>query len=71
MKKAYETPTVERNEFNYRDQIVVASAGAAAPMENGSGNIFNSSEFNGCYDLGDVGEYLLESWLGNCSWING
>ena len=34
MKKAYETPTVEKIEFNYRDQIVVASAGAAALSDN-------------------------------------
>lgn len=29
MKKAYETPSVEKVEFKYRDQVVVASGGGA------------------------------------------
>ena len=33
MKKVYETPSVEVVEFQYRDQVVVAS-GAACPVTN-------------------------------------
>ena len=70
MKKIYQAPAVEKIKFNYRDQVVAAS-GIEGQSETGTGNIFQSSEFGGCYDLGDVGQYLLESWLGGCDWING
>ena len=68
MKKVYETPTVEKIAFNYRDQVVAASGGEGN-VTGGNGNIFESNNFNGCYDLGDVGKYLLQSWLGDCAWI--
>lgn len=67
MKKFYATPSVEKISFRYRDQIVAASGESNV---TGGGSIFESSEFGGCFDLGDVGEYLFNSWVGDCSWIN-
>ena len=69
MKKDYETPTVEKITFNYRDQVVAAS-GVTGNEQAGSGSIFESNQFGACYDLGDVGQYLLNDWMGDCSWIN-
>ena len=67
MKKVYEAPSVEKIAFRYRDQIVAASGD---PVESaGGGNIFQSNQYNDCYDLGDVGKYMLQSWLGDCEWI--
>lgn len=34
MKKTYETPSVEIVKFQYRDQVVVASAGCGTVYEN-------------------------------------
>lgn len=34
MKKTYETPSVEIVKFQYRDQVVVASAGCETVYEN-------------------------------------
>ncbi|MBR5547916.1 MAG: hypothetical protein IKU70_13190 [Clostridia bacterium] len=36
MKKAYETPSVEKIAFNYRDQVVAASGDPIASGNNGS-----------------------------------
>ena len=73
MKREYMKPEVEKISFCYRDQVVAASGGGVSGGEvgGGSGNIFESNDIGSCYDLGDVGEYLLESWLGSCDWING
>ena len=69
MKKYYETPSVEKISFRYRDQVVAASGGNTTPQTGGN-NFWESNEFGSCYDLGDLGQVLLESWLGNCDWIN-
>ena len=36
MKKSYETPSVEKIKFNYRDQVVAASGGVVEPEAGGS-----------------------------------
>ena len=69
MKKIYEAPSVEKIAFNYRDQVVAASGEQSSGTNTGS-NVFESNEFGNCYDLGDVGQYLLNSWIGDCAWIN-
>ena len=68
MKKIYQAPAVEKIKFNYRDQVVVAS-GIEGQSETGTGNIFQSSEFGGCYSAGDVFEYALNTLLGDCDWL--
>ena len=42
MKKTYETPSVEKVEFQYRDQVVVASGGACTQHYEGQ------RDLNGC-----------------------
>lgn len=42
MKKVYETPAVEKVEFQYRDQVVVASNGKCKSVWNNIGT--NSCE---------------------------
>ena len=38
MKKLYETPTVEKIAFRYRDQVVAASGSPVANSDTGVGN---------------------------------
>lgn len=42
MKKEYSTPIVEKIAFNYRDQVVVASASQGGG-ENGDDQVINTS----------------------------
>lgn len=53
MKKFYETPSVEKIAFRYRDQVVAAS-GVAAMSEEDTGTNYNS-EYGTCF----TGEELL------------
>lgn len=49
MKKTYETPSVEKVVFQYRDQVVVASAGGCILTKNaqvGSDECYGGSERN-------------------------
>ena len=54
MKKSYETPTVEKIAFRYRDQVVAASGelsfgtGSDSGSDNGS-NSWNSNPGSECY----------------------
>ena len=48
MKKVYETPAVEKVEFQYRDQVVVASGG-----EPPIANFYEGSSGNCDYDEED------------------
>lgn len=66
MKKSYETPSVEKICFNYRDQVVAASG--TVPTENG--NIFQSDQLGSCYSAGEAIEYLFAIWLGQCDVFN-
>ena len=66
MKKSYETPSVEKICFNYRDQVVAASG--TVPTENG--NIFQSNQLGSCYSAGEAIEYLFAIWLGQCDVFN-
>ena len=72
MKREYMKPEVEKISFCYRDQVVAASGVEVGGGEVGGGseNIFQSNNFGSCFDLGDVGEYLLESWVGSCKWFD-
>ena len=40
MKKSYETPTVEKIKFNYRDQVVAASGAGPVPEPDESWQAF-------------------------------
>ena len=59
MKKSYETPSVEKIKFNYRDQVVAASGTLnSSGTEQGGGNptigeqvkdyLFQAGGWNGC-----------------------
>lgn len=53
MKKIYETPSVDKIEFRYRDQIVAASGdillGGGGGNTGGGNNSWNSSPGSECY----------------------
>ena len=65
MKKSYETPTVEKIKFNYRDQVVAASG------ENDPSNV--SGETGGCgssaQGWGDLIAYVFSSSV-ICRWAD-
>ena len=63
MKKLYETTSVEKIAFRYRDQVVAASG--TVPTENG--NIFQSNQLGSCYSAGEAIEYLFATLLGQCN----
>lgn len=68
MKKIYETPSVEKIKFNYRDQVVAASGGTNETQTTGD------QWWSGCTsweDIGkEVGKYLLEA-ISVCQYIPG
>ena len=65
MKKSYETPTVEKIRFNYRDQVVAASGAPVANSDTGVGNstsdranqvvdyLLNGAGISSCDQIGD------------------
>ena len=70
MKKSYETPSVEKIKFNYRDQVVAAS-GAGAVTGSGDVSGYNDELWDGCVSAGQVGDYFASSqFLDICDVIN-
>ena len=54
MKKSYETPSVEKIKFNYRDQVVAASGDPIVQDPSvESGTNYNNS-YGQCFTVGDV-----------------
>lgn len=72
MKKSYETPSVEKIKFNYRDQVVAASGAPVANSDTGVGSstgdranqvvdyLLNGAGVSSCDRIGD----WVGSWFG-------
>ena len=72
MKKSYETPSVEKIKFNYRDQVVAASGGEAVVDGAVTGGNSTSDRANEVVDylLNGAGVRICDSigdWVG--SWF--
>lgn len=56
MKKTYMTPEADKIEFNYRDQVVAASAGDGTTTDNGSSGYGSST----CDLIDQIFNFLTE-----------
>lgn len=58
MKKAYETPIVEKIAFRYRDQVVAASGNN---VEEVITDRWNNNLLTGCVASSDIDDYVWSS----------
>ena len=73
MKKQYETPSVDKINFNYRDQVVAASGDIPGEVPGGvSGGNNNNSGGSGFIDvIGGIIGQVVDALGGNCSgWVD-
>ena len=68
MKKSYETPSVEKIKFNYRDQVVAASGDLNAQIPPAEPGTNYSSNWGQCFTTGDVlGDLFNMTFFDLCS----
>lgn len=63
MKKVYEAPAVEKVEFQYRDQVVVASGGGEPPIAE----LYKGSTGYCEYDEMDNQNSVIPGYTSSCS----
>ena len=65
MKKSYETPSVEKIKFNYRDQVVAASGGDEVVETTQRVNGWGETACT----IGEGFERVLNALFGDCDWL--